>query len=207
MGPIAYIKKNRIKLLKILITVIVLYYLICICFQIFSVLFDDVYNTITLTYFILIIICNLLSEFSPYILHNYLLFVFPFLSHYSGRGAIYILIGVASVSPELNIYLNYGGYLLMIIGILCLYINWLILKNLKIEYQDFEVMKDNYQDFIEENQRESLVFPKLKNDYNNNSDKIMKDNDSDSDNDNNNEKEETKKEGNYQSIEMSEVKK
>ena len=203
MGPLAYIKKNRIKLLKILITIVVLYYLICICFQIFSVLFDDVYNTITLTYFLLIIICNILSEFSPYILHNYLLFVFPFLSHYSGRGAIYILIGVASISPELNTYLNYGGYLLMVIGLLCLYINWLILKNLKIEYQDFEVMKDNYQDFSEENQRESLAFPKLKNDYNNNKDKNLKNDDSDDDN----EIEAMKKNSNYQSIEMSEVKK
>ena len=203
MGPLAYIKKNRIKLLKILITIVVLYYLICICFQIFSVLFDDVYNTITLTYFLLIIICNILSEFSPYILHNYLLFVFPFLSHYSGRGAIYILIGVASISPELNTYLNYGGYLLMVIGLLCLYINWLILKNLKIEYQDFEVMKDNYQDFSEENQRESLAFPKLKNDYNNNKDKNLKNDDSDDDN----EIEAMKKNSNYQSIEMSELKK
>ena len=203
MGPFAYLKKNRIKILKILITLVVLYYLVCICIQIFTVLFSDVYNTITLTYFILIIICNLLSEFSPYILHNYLLFVFPFLAHYSGRGAIYILIGVASISPELNIYLNYGGYLLILIGILCLYINWLILKNLKIEYQDFEVMKENYQDFTEDNQRESLSFPQLKNDYNNNDNKILRDDDNDSDN----EIELMKKNSNYKNIEMNEVKK
>ena len=203
MGPFAYLKKNRIKILKILITLVVLYYLVCICIQIFTVLFSDVYNTITLTYFILIIICNLLSEFSPYILHNYLLFIFPFLAHYSGRGAIYILIGVASISPELNIYLNYGGYLLILIGILCLYINWLVLKNLKIEYQDFEVMKDNYQDFTEDNQRESLSFPQLKNDYNNNDNKILKDDENDSDN----EIELMKKNSNYKNIEMDEVKK
>ena len=53
------------------------------------------------------------------------------------------------------------------IGILCIYINCLINKDFQIEYQDFEVMKENYQDFSDDSQRESLTFPKLNNDYNN----------------------------------------
>jgi hypothetical protein len=118
-----------------------------------------------LTYILILTICNFIVEFSPYILNNYLIFIFPFLSHYSGRGAVYILIGFATISPELSNLLNLGGYGLIIIGLLCLYINWLIVKNFKLEYQDFEVMKDNYQDFNDEIQRDSLSFPQFTTNY------------------------------------------
>ena len=165
MGLLAYLKKNRIKLLKIIITIVVIYFLLCVILQISSVLLDDIYNTITLTYILILTICNFIVEFSPYILNNYLIFIFPFSSHYSGRGAVYILIGFATISPELSNLLNFGGYGLIIIGLLCLYINWLIVKNFKLEYQDFEVMKDNYQDFNDEMQRDSLSFPQFTTNY------------------------------------------
>ena len=168
MGLFAYLKKNRIKILKILITIVVLYFLVCVILQMISILFTDIYNIITLTYILILILCNFVVEFSPYILNNYLIFVFPFLSHYSGRGAMYILIGIIAISPELDKLLNYGGYALIFIGLLCLYINWLIIKNFKLEYQDFEVMKDNYQDFNDEEQKDSLNFPKFNTNYDNN---------------------------------------
>ena len=168
MGLFAYLKKNRIKILKILITIVVLYFLVCVILQMISILFTDIYNIITLTYILILILCNFVVEFSPYILNNYLIFVFPFLSHYSGRGALYILIGIIAISPELDKLLNYGGYALIFIGLLCLYINWLIVKNFKLEYQDFEVMKDNYQDFNDEEQKDSLNFPKFNTNYDNN---------------------------------------
>ena len=168
MGLFAYLKKNRIKILKILITIVVLYFLVCVILQMISILFTDIYNIITLTYILILILCNFVVEFSPYILNNYLIFVFPFLSHYSGRGAMYILIGIIAISPELDKLLNYGGYALIFIGLLCLYINWLIVKNFKLEYQDFEVMKDNYQDFNDEEQKDSLNFPKFNTNYDNN---------------------------------------
>ena len=168
MGLFAYLKKNRIKILKILITIVVLYFLVCVILQMISILFTDIYNIITLTYILILILCNFVVEFSPYILNNYLIFVFPFLSHYSGRGAMYILIGIIAISPELDKLLNYGGYALIFIGFLCLYINWLIVKNFKLEYQDFEVMKDNYQDFNDEEQKDSLNFPKFNTNYDNN---------------------------------------
>ena len=167
MGLFAYLKKNRIKILKILITIVVLYFLVCVVLQMFSILFTDIYNIITLTYILILILCNLIVEFSPYILNNYLIFVFPFLSNYSGRGVMYILIGIATISPELSRLLNFGGYALILIGLLCLYINWLIVKNFKLEYQDFEVMKDNYQDFNDEGQKDSLTFPKFNTNYEN----------------------------------------
>ena len=168
MGLFAYLKKNRIKILKILITIVVLYFLVCVILQMFSILFTDIYNIITLTYILILILCNFVVEFSPYILNNYLIFVFPFLSHYSGRGAMYILIGIAAISPELDKFLNFGGYALIVVGLLCLYINWLIVKNFKLEYQDFEVMKDNYQDFNDDEQKDSLNFPKFNTNYDNN---------------------------------------
>ena len=167
MGLLTYLKKNRIKILKILITIIVIYFLVCVILQIISLLFNDIYNTITLTYILILIICTFVVEFSPYILNNYLIFIFPFLAHYSGRGAVYILIGFATISPELDKFLNFGGYALIIIGLLCLYMNWLIVKNFKLEYQDFEVMKDNYQDFNDETQKDSLTFPKFITNYDN----------------------------------------
>ena len=169
MGLLTYLKKNRIKLLKILITFVVIYFLICVILQIYSVLFSDIYNTITLTYLLILILCTFIVEFSPYVLNNYLIFIFPFLSHYSGRGAIYILTGFVTISPELTYLLNFGGYGLIIIGLLCLYMNWLIVKNFKLEYQDFEVMKDNYQDFNDEDQKDSLNFPKFITNYDSNS--------------------------------------
>ena len=171
MGFFDYLKKNRIKILKILITLVVIYFLICVVLQMFSILFSDIYNIITLTYILILVLCNFIVEFSPYILNNYLVFVFPFLSHYSGRGAMYILIGIATISPELNQLVNYGGYALIIVGLFCLYINWLIVKNFKLEYQDFEVMKDNYQDFNDEGQKDSLSFPKFNTNYDNNSER------------------------------------
>ena len=171
MGFFDYLKKNRIKILKILITLVVIYFLFCVVLQMISILFSDIYNIITLTYILILVLCNFIVEFSPYILNNYLVFVFPFLSHYSGRGAMYILIGIATISPELNQLVNYGGYALIIVGLLCLYINWLIVKNFKLEYQDFEVMKDNYQDFNDEGQKDSLSFPKFNTNYDNNSER------------------------------------
>ena len=165
MGLFAYLKKNRIKILKILITIGVLYFSVCVILQMSTILFSDIYYIITLTYILILILCNFVVEFSPYILNNYLVFIFPFLSHYSGRGAMYILIGIAAISPELNNFLNYGGYALIGIGLLCLYINWLIVKNFKLEYQDFEVMKDNYQDFNDDEQKDSLTFPKFNTNY------------------------------------------
>ena len=171
MGLFAYLKKNRIKILKILITIGVLYFSVCIILQMSSILFSDIYYIITLTYILILILCNFVVEFSPYILNNYLVFIFPFLSNYSGRGAIYILIGIATISPELNKFLNYGGYALIGIGLLCLYINWLIVKNFKLEYQDFEVMKDNYQDFNDDEQKDSLIFPKFNTNYDNKSER------------------------------------
>ena len=167
MGLFAYLKKNRIKILKILIAIGVLYFSACVILQMISILFTDIYNIITLTYILILILCNFVVEFSPYFLNNYLVFIFPFLSHYSGRGAMYILIGIAAISPELDKLLNFGGYALIAIGLLCLYINWLIVKNFKLEYQDFEVMKDNYQDFNDEGQKDSLTFPKFITNYDN----------------------------------------
>ena len=176
MGLFAYLKKNRIKILKILITIGVLYFSVCTILQMISILFTDIYNTITLTYILILVLCNWIVEFSPYILNNYIVFIFPFLSNYSGRGAMYILIGIATISPELNKLLNYGGYSLIVIGLLCIYINWLIVKNFQLEYQDFEVMKDNYQDFNDDGQKDSLSFPKFNTNYENNSERNSTDN-------------------------------
>ena len=176
MGLFAYLKKNRIKILKILITLGVLYFSVCIILQMVSILFADIYNIITLTYILILVLCNWIVEFSPYILNNYIVFIFPFLSNYSGRGAMYILIGIATISPELNKLLNYGGYSLIVIGLLCIYINWLIVKNFQLEYQDFEVMKDNYQDFNDDGQKDSLSFPKFNTNYDNNSERNSTDN-------------------------------
>ena len=176
MGLFAYLKKNRIKILKILITLGVLYFSVCIILQMVSILFTDIYNIITLTYILILVLCNWIVEFSPYILNNYIVFIFPFLSNYSGRGAMYILIGIATISPELNKLLNYGGYSLIVIGLLCIYINWLIVKNFQLEYQDFEVMKDNYQDFNDDGQKDSLSFPKFNTNYDNNSERNSTDN-------------------------------
>ena len=176
MGLFAYLKKNRIKILKILITLGVLYFSVCIILQMVSILFTDIYNIITLTYILILVLCNWIVEFSPYILNNYIVFIFPFLSNYSGRGAMYILIGIATISPELNKLLNYGGYSLIVIGLLCIYINWLIVKNFQLDYQDFEVMKDNYQDFNDDGQKDSLSFPKFNTNYDNNSERNSTDN-------------------------------
>ena len=167
MGLFAYLKKNRIKILKTLIAIAVIYFIVSALLHMISGLFNDIYNTITLTYLLILVLCNLIVEFSPYLLNNYLIFVFPFLSNYSGRGPVYILIGFATISPELSFLLNIGGYVLIIIGLSCLYMHWLIVKNFKLEYQDFEVMKNNYQDFNDDMQRDSLSFPKFITNYEN----------------------------------------
>jgi hypothetical protein len=62
-----------------------------------------------------------------------------------------------------------AGYILILLGLLCLYMNWIIVKNYKLEYQDFEVMKDNYQDFNDDGQKDSLTFPNFITNYESNS--------------------------------------
>ena len=70
MGLFAYLKKNRIKILKILIAIGVLYFSACVILQMISILFTDIYNIITLTYILILILCNFVVEFSPYFLNN-----------------------------------------------------------------------------------------------------------------------------------------
>lgn len=148
MSILNYLKNNRIKLLKYLITIVVLFFLLCIIYEIFKVLFDDVYNTITLTYILLIIIINFIPEFSPYILNNYLIYLFPFLSNYLGRGIVYIIIGLATIPPELNNLLNYGGYALIITGLLCLYMNWLLSKKFKAGYTNLDFKNVEKKEYL-----------------------------------------------------------
>jgi len=162
------LKKNRIKIIKIIITIIVIYFLFNSLIVLFSEFARNLFRAITLFYCMLIILCNLLSEFSPYVLHNYLLLIFPFLSNYFGRGIIYIIIGILYITPELEKKLNLAGYGIIFIGILCLYTNSLLAKNIQVEYQDFVVMKDKYQDFSDNSLRESLEFPKRTNIIQNN---------------------------------------
>ena len=178
MECITYLKNKRIKLLKYLITLVVFFFLLCVIFEIFKVLFDDVYNTITLTYILLIVIINFVPEFSPYILNNYLIYIFPFLSRYSGRGAVYILIGFATISPELNNLLNFGGYALIGTGVLCLYMNWLLVKNFKNGYQDINYnlnddKKDGFNDNNYENNNSGRNSSNSDNNSNNDDKKIL----------------------------------
>ena len=152
-------KKNRIKLVKILITFIVLYFLACLFMKLINDFSKNYCSTITQLYSIFFIISNLLSEFSPYLLHNYLLYIFPFLSNYFGRGIIYILIGIIYIVPSPHSQMKLAGYSIIIIGIICIWLNYVLAKNVQVEYQDFVVMKDNYQDFSSYSNRESYSFP------------------------------------------------
>ena len=153
-----WLRKNRIKIVKIMITVIVIYFLFCSLMQVIFEFSRNLFQTITIIYLILLIVCNLLSEFSPYVLHNYLLFIFPFLANYLGRGIVYILIGLLYLSPELSSNMNWAGYMIIAIGVICIWVNWILAKNVQVDYQDFVVMKDNYKDFTD-SARESLNFP------------------------------------------------
>ena len=155
MGLFLYLRNNRIKLLKYLITIVVLFFLVCIAYQIIQVSLDDVYNTITLTYISLVIIINYISEFSPYILNNYLIYLFPFLSNYLGRGFVYIIIGLAMISPELSYILKCGGYALIIIGLLCLYMNWLLSKKMKSGYKDIEYNNGDRNEYLQYHNEEN----------------------------------------------------
>jgi len=169
MGIQDYFKDNKIKLLKYLITIVVIFFILFISIEILNVLFVDVYNTITLTYINLIIIINFIPEFSPYILNNYLIYIFPFLSNYFGRGVVYILIGLATVSPQLNNILNIGGYILIFTGLMCIYMNWLIMRSLKTDF-DGNIDKNKNQIVIENNAKN--IFIKEKNENKINEDNI-----------------------------------
>ena len=155
MGLLDNLKKYRLKILKIIITIVVVYFLICVILQMLSILFDDIYSIITLTYILILILCNFVVEFSPYILNTYLIYIFPFLSHYSGRGALYILIGIASITPKLNHLLNIGGHSLICLGLLCFYINWVLEKDIKSHYQNLEILKNNYHEYNNDTKQNS----------------------------------------------------
>ncbi|MCQ2819927.1 MAG: hypothetical protein MJ252_21895 [archaeon] len=153
------IKKHRIRIIKVLITIVDIYFLFSCLMQLFNQKIRDYFQTLTLIYAMIILICNLLSEFSPYILQNYLKYIFPFLLDYNGRGIVYLFIGILSLMPEVSNTMRFAGYLLIFIGIVCIWINSILSKNFQIEYQDFVVMKENYQDYNDYSARESLNFP------------------------------------------------
>ena len=154
-----WLKKNRIKFIKVLITAVVVYFLFCCLTQLLNQSVRDYFQTMTLVYIMIIIICNLLSEFSPYILQNHLRYAFPFLLYYSGRGIVYIFVGILSLMPEVSKSMRLAGYLLIFIGVICLWIGSILSKNFQVEYQDIVLMKDNYQDYNDNSSRESLFFP------------------------------------------------
>ena len=166
MGLLDNLKKYRLKILKIIITIVVVYFLICVILQMLSILFDDIYSIITLTYILILILCNFVVEFSPYILNTYLIYIFPFLSHYSGRGALYILIGIASITPKLNRLLNIGGYSLICLGLLCFYINWILEKDIKSKYHNLENLKNNYHEYNNDIKEDSNKDNNFGNNYN-----------------------------------------
>ena len=166
MGLLDNLKKYRLKILKIIITLVVIYFLICVILQMLSILFDDIYSIITLTYILILILCNFVVEFSPYILNTYLIYIFPFLSYYSGRGALYILIGIASITPKLNHLLNIGGYSLICLGLLCFYINWILEKDIKSKYHNLENLKNNYHEYNNDIKEDSNKDNNFGNNYN-----------------------------------------
>ena len=163
------IKKYRTKVVKIFITIIVLYFLIC---SLMKVIFDfsNNYNiTVIQLYTIVIITCNFLSEFSPYILHNYLLHIFPFLSNYFGRGIVYILIGLLFISPSPENEMKNAGFAILITGIICIWLNYALVKNDEVELQNFISIKDNFQNTSNSKREELNIFPS-------NDEEIIKDN-------------------------------
>ena len=162
-------KKYRTKVVKIFITIIVLYFLIC---SLMKVIFDfsNNYNiTVIQLYTIVIITCNFLSEFSPYILHNYLLHIFPFLSNYFGRGIVYILIGLLFISPSPENEMKNAGFAILITGIICIWLNYALVKNDEVELQNFISIKDNFQNTSNSKRKELNIFPS-------NDEEIIKDN-------------------------------
>ena len=162
-------KKYRTKVVKIFITIIVLYFLIC---SLMKVIFDfsNNYNiTVIQLYTIVIITCNFLSEFSPYILHNYLLHIFPFLSNYFGRGIVYILIGLLFISPSPENEMKNAGFTILITGAICIWLNYALVKNDEVELQNFISIKDNFQNTSNSKREELNIFPS-------NDEEIIKDN-------------------------------
>ena len=161
-------KKYRTKVVKIFITIIVLYFLIC---SLMKVIFDfsNNYNiTVIQLYTIVIITCNFLSEFSPYILHNYLLHIFPFLSNYFGRGIVYILIGLLFISPSPENEMKNAGFAILITGIICIWLNYALVKNDEVELQNFISIKDNFQNTSNSKREELNIFTSNTDKINNN---------------------------------------
>lgn len=107
----------------------------------------------------MIIIAALISEFSPYILHNYLLSLFPFLTNYTGRGLIYISIGIIYITPEVGFHSNVAGFIFLVVGLLCILMNLIISSNTQNESNDLIILSKNYEDFSNNSLRESLNFP------------------------------------------------
>lgn len=161
-----FLKRHRVKIIKVLIIISVAIFLFFALLHLLTTFPQNIYNSISLIYLVMLVLCNLITEFSPYILHNILLPNLPFLENYSGRACIYLLVGALAITPEMPKTLNFSGYFLIALSILCFWLNWVLTKN-NNEYQDFVAMKDNYQeDYNDDSNRESLKFPVLKTNYN-----------------------------------------
>jgi hypothetical protein len=155
------LRKNKIQILKLIITAADIYFLFISIVDLLYQFKLSLFMSFVIFYLIIIVICTLLSEYSPYILHNHLVHIFPFLTSYSGRGCVYLMVGSIYSTPEIGKFSNYAGYAILIVGVLCIVIHIVVSGNQNNnENQDILAMKNNYDDFSQASMRESLNFPK-----------------------------------------------
>ena len=174
---LALIKKNKILLLKIFISITVLCFIVASVVNITYMFINEKYfYSIALIYLLIIVIINYIAEFSPYLLYKYIIQVFPNFQTYSGRMWPYIICGTMYMCPELNLdalftkketnasedekynlsdylvndffdYSFYVGLLMIITGILCYAMHNLIYMNKKLQDNQLLVMSKNYEDY------------------------------------------------------------
>ncbi len=98
------IKRNKVILLKTLITLVfILFTALSIVNIIIMIENKRFFHSLSLFYFWIIILINFIAEFSPFILYKYIINIIPSFQNYSGRMWPYIIIGIIYMCPELNI--------------------------------------------------------------------------------------------------------
>jgi hypothetical protein len=113
------IERNKSKVAKFLIICAVVKFFVSILYRIYSIKDSRTLLETTLNLYSLVIIgCVFLHEFLPCFLCQILVDNFKVISHYPGKGIIFILVSIIYMSHSLGNQQNYSAYLLFAVGII-----------------------------------------------------------------------------------------
>lgn len=118
------VERNKNKIIKFFILCSAVKFIFSLLYRMYSnqeswAQFESTINI----YSILMIVLILLQEFVPFLVFNLITENIKIISHYRGKGILFILIALVYTSPTMDDQQNYSAYFLLIVGAFLLFVN------------------------------------------------------------------------------------